>query len=142
MERASKLFGGMQLPGGTISREELACAVWAGAVGKRIAAHARATRLVRSHLVIEVEDQIWRTQLMSLSAQILHNLEKSLGRGAVEHLEFRVVPLRREAQRAGNPQGTLPGARARASAPNDEANGIADPVLRSIYRASRKKALA
>jgi hypothetical protein len=124
----------MKLPGGTISPEEVACAVWPGAVGKRIAAHARAMRLVRTHLVVEVEDEIWRRQLMSLSGQILHNLEKSLGPGAVEDLEFRVVPPRRDPQRARAPL--------RAADPYDEANGIADPVLRSIYRASRKRALA
>jgi len=136
MEPASKLIRAMKLPGGTISLEEVACAVWAPAVGKRIAAHTRAARLVRTHLVVEVEDQVWRTQLMALSPHILRNLEKSLGPGAVEDLEFRVAPPRRAPERALT-------AHASASyADTDEANGIADPVLRSIYRASRKKALA
>lgn len=134
MERASKLIRAMKLPGGMISPEEVACAVWAGAVGKKVAAHSRAARLVRTHLIIEVEDDIWRRQLVSLSAQILRNLEKSLGTGAVEDLEFRVVPPRRDPQRAR--------AAAASAAPYDEANGIADPVMRSIYRAARKKALA
>ena len=136
MERASKLIRGMKLPGGTISAEEVACSVWAGAVGNKIAPHARATRLVRTRLVVEVEDKVWRTQLMALSGQILHNLEKSLGRGAVEELEFRVVPPRREPARAMTASASVGGAS------YDEADGIADPVLRSIYRASRKKALA
>ena len=78
MERASKLIRGMKLPGGTISVEEVACSVWAGAVGNKIAPHARA---------------------MTASASV-------------------------------------------GGASYDEADGIADPVLRSIYRASRKKALA
>jgi hypothetical protein len=132
MEPASKLIRRMKLPGDTISHEQVACTVWPAAVGKKIASHSRAARLVRTRLVVEVEDRIWRCQLMSLSAQILHNLEKSLGRGAVEELEFRVVPPRLDPQRAT------------VAAPGlyDEANAIADPVLRSIYRASRKKALA
>ena len=133
MERASKLIRRMQLPGGTITPEEVACTVWAGAVGKRVAAHTRAARLVRTHLVVEVEDQVWRTQLMSLSRHILRNLAKSLGPGAVEELEFRVVPPRREPQRAAV-STTLP--------LFDEADGIEDPVLRSIYRLARKKAQA
>jgi hypothetical protein len=78
---------------------------------------------------------VWRSQLNSLSAQILRNLEKSLGPGAVEELEFRIVPQRRE------PASAM-AASAGAGASYDEANGIADPVLRSIYRAARKKALA
>jgi hypothetical protein len=132
MERASKLIRRMKLPGDTISPEDVACTVWADAVGKKIASHSRAARLVRTRLVVEVEDKVWRTQLMALSGHILHNLEKSLGRGAVEELEFRVVPPRRDPQRA----------MAATAGIYDEANAIADPVLRSIYRASRKKALA
>jgi hypothetical protein len=138
MERASKLIRAMKLPGGTISAEEVARAVWPSAVGPKVARHSRAARLVKSHLVIEVEDPIWRRQLMALSGQILHNLERSLGRGAVQELEFRIAPPRRDAQRATNSLGSAPP----PAVSEDEADGIADPVLRSIYRKSRNKALA
>src|ERR1043165_93141 len=77
MERASKLIRGLRLPGDTISSEELACAAWANAVGKRIAAHTRAARLVRTKLVVEVEDRIWQRQLFTLSGHILANLTKA-----------------------------------------------------------------
>ena len=133
MERASKLIRGLRLPGDAISAEELACAAWPAAVGKKIAAHTRATRLVRDRLVIEVEDQTWQRQLFGLSHFILRNMERQLGGGLVGDLEFRVVPRRREPQRAAQ---AIPGLFA------DEANAIGDPVLRSIYRAARKKALA
>ena len=133
MEPASKLIRGLRLPSDTISAEELACAAWPAAVGKKIAAHTRATRLVRNRLVVEVEDATWQRQLFGLSGFILRNLEKHVGGGLVGDLEFRVVPRRREPQRAVE---SLPGLFA------DEANGIEDPVLRSIYRAARKKAHA
>ena len=133
MERASKLIRGLRLPGDTISAEELACAAWGPAVGKKVAAHTRAAKLVRTRLVVEVEDQVWQRQLFSLSRDILRNLEKSLGSGLVDDLEFRVAPRRREPQRA---QKAMPGLFA------DEASGIEDPVLRSIYIASRKRAQA
>ena len=55
------------------------------------------------------------------------------GGGLVEDLEFRIVPRRREARRA---ESAVPALFA------DEADGIADPVLRGIYRASRKRAHA
>ena len=135
MERASKLLRGLGLPSDTMSAGELACASWAGAVGKKIASHTRAARLVRTRLVVEVEDAVWQRQLFALSAQILRNLEKSLGAGLVDDLEFRIVPRRREPQRAM-------AAGAGATTSFDEADAIADPVLRGIYRASRKKALA
>jgi hypothetical protein len=131
MERASKLIRGLGLPGDTLSVEELACAAWPAAVGKRIASHTRAAKLVRTKLVVEVEDIIWQRQLFSLSWQILRNLVKGIGQGVVEDLEFKIVPRRREP------------ARAKVSMPLlDEADAIADPVLRGIYRASRKKAQA
>lgn len=133
MERASKLIRQLRVPGDPLSAEELACAAWAAAVGKKIAAHTRATRLVRNRLVVEVGDQTWQRQLFALTQFILRNLERHLGSGLVGDLEFRVVARRREPQRAGQ---AVPGVFA------DDANAIEDPVLRSIYRAARKRALA
>lgn len=133
MERASKLIRRLGMAGDAISAEEVACAAWPEAVGKKIATHTRAARLVRSRLVVEVEDHIWQRQLFALTPFVLHNLEKNLGPGLVNDLEFRIVPRRREPQRADQ---AIPALMA------DEAENISDPVLRSIYRASRKKALA
>jgi predicted nucleic acid-binding Zn ribbon protein len=112
--------------------EELARAAWGEAVGKKIAGHTRAARMVRTRLIVEVEDKIWQRQLFALTAHILRNLEKNLGRGVVEDLEFRILPRRREPARA---EQAVPPVL-------DEAESIADPVLRGIYRASRRKALA
>ena len=133
MERASKLIRRLRLPGDPIDQEKVACAAWALSVGRKIAAHTRAARTVRTRLIVEVEDAIWQRQLFTLTPQILGKLEQSLGRGVVEQVEFRIAPRRREPQRATALQ-PAPAA--------DEANEIADPVLRSIYRASRKRALA
>ena len=133
MERASKLIRRLPLPGGTLSGEELACAVWPQAVGKKVAGHTRAARMGRTRLIVEVEDVTWQRQLNALSRHIVWNLEQILGKGLVEDLEFRVMPRRREPQRAAE---AAPGLFA------DDAVAIADPVMRSLYRASRKKALA
>ena len=133
MERLSKLIRGLRLPGEVITESDLACAAWAQAVGKRIAAHTRAAKLVRRRLVVEVEDRIWQQQLFVLSYQIVRNLERHLGPDVVEDLEFRVVPRRLEPRRA---------VLSAAAVTADEADAIADPVLRGIYKASRTKALA
>lgn len=130
MEPAAKLIRSLGLPKDIISGEQLACAAWAAAVGKKIAVHTRASRLAGARLVVEVEDTIWRRQLLALSPHILNNLAKALGPSLVEDLEFRIVPRRREPQRAG------------AALPADEADAISDPVLRHIYRTSRKRARA
>ncbi len=133
MQRASKLLRGLKLPNETISMEELACAAWPQAVGKRLAGHTRAARMVRTRLIVEVEDAVWQRQLFTLSGHILGNLERALGARIVEDIEFRVVPRRREPQRA---ERSVP------ASPGDEAEAIADPVLRGIYRISRLKAQA
>jgi predicted nucleic acid-binding Zn ribbon protein len=133
MERASKLIRGLRLSGDVLSAEDLACAAWPQAVGKRIAAHTRASRMVRTRLIVEVEDRIWQRQLFALTPHILNNLKKAFGPGLVEDLEFRIVARRREPQRA---------AQAVPSLCPDEADGIGDPVLRGIYKASRRKAQA
>jgi len=133
MERVSKLVRGMRLAGDAITETELACAAWPEAVGKRIASHTRAAKLVRQRLVVEVEDQTWQRQLFALSHHIVRNMARQLGPGMVEDLEFRVVPRRREPQRA---------ARSVAALAADEADSIADPVLRGLYKASRARARA
>jgi hypothetical protein len=133
MERASRLMGKLTSGGGPFDADDLARAAWPLAVGKRVAARTRAARMVRTRLIVEVEDLIWKRQLFTLSQQILTNLERHLGQGIVEDLEFRVIPPRREPQRAEAAQPSLA---------LDDADRIEDPVLRGIYKTARKKALA
>jgi hypothetical protein len=134
MERASKLIRGLRLSGEVITPQQLACAAWPEAVGKKIASHTRPAKLVRTRLVIEVEDHTWQKQLFALTGEILKNLDKTLGRGLVEDLEFRIVPRRREPEVARVAMPALFAA--------DDADAISDPVLRDIYKQSRKKAQA
>jgi|SRR5579862_3859017 len=131
MQRLSKFMGKMKFPDDTVSVEQVACAAWPAAVGRRIALKARAVKLVRTHLVVEVEDAVWKYQLFALRHQIRRKLDENIGAGIVEDIEFRVVPARREPERAR----TMTTAPARV----DDAEAIADPVLRRIYKAARGK---
>ena len=130
MERASRLIGKLNFPGDSISSDELICAAWSGVVGKRIARHARAERVVRTKLIVGVDDVVWQKQLFTMSRIILAKLAQSIGEGLVDELEFRVAPQRRGPQRAEQ------------STPADEADGIEDPGLRRLYIQSRKRELA
>ena len=96
MDRASKFIRDLNLPGDAISPEELACAAWPQAVGKKIAAHTRAAKLVRNRLVVEVEDAVWQHQLFTLEPLIIRGLAKILGPGLVEETVFsnRAAPAR------------------------------------------------
>jgi len=136
MERASRVIRQLSLSGDIITPEQMALAVWPHAVGKRIAVYTRAAKLVRRRLMVEGPDAMWQRQLFTLTGFILRNLAKDLGSGVVEEVEFRVEPRRREPGRAIAADAS--------STPlfADEADAIADPVLRGIYKLSRKKALA
>ncbi len=134
MERASRFIGRLPIPGDTISVEELVRAAWPAAVGQKIAARTRVARMVRNRLIIEVEDATWQRQLFVLTGQILRNLERDLGQGVVGDIEFRIVPLRRGPQRAEQSEVRPETA--------DDADQISDPVLRTIYKKARMKALA
>jgi hypothetical protein len=131
MERAGRLISRLKLPAGAVSHERLACAAWPLAVSERIARHARAVSLVRSRLVVEVEDSIWKRQLFTLRSQILKRLDQVIGEPIVTEVEFRVAIPRRLPQRAES-----------VTVPYDEADRIEDPVLRKIYRERRKRASA
>jgi hypothetical protein len=128
MERAGRVIGKLKF---RESDEHLAVAAWRAAVGNRIALRTHAVTLVRSRLVVEVEDAVWQRQLFALRGQILKRLEEVVGRRIVEGLEFRIAVPRMGPSRA---ESLNPSA--------DEADAIRDPVLRSIYKASRKKATA
>jgi predicted nucleic acid-binding Zn ribbon protein len=128
MEPASRLLGKLKFPSDSVSAEELVCAAWEAVVGKRIARHARAEALVRSKLIVGVDDSIWGRQLFAMSRMIVSKLTEKLGAGLVDDLEFRVRPPKRGPQRAE---------RSTPNASDEEAQAIEDPNLRRIYINSR-----
>lgn len=132
MERAGKSLAKLRCSD-AISTDDLARAAWPAAVGKRIAIHAAAKSLVRGSLIVEVEDAIWQKQLFYLRFQILAKLQEVVGAGVITGVEFRIATPRRPPQ----PALTL-----NETKPVDEADQIADPGMRIIYKQARKKASA
>jgi hypothetical protein len=140
MERAARLFKNKSVHREIMSDEDVLRAAWPLAVGKAIARHTSHVKLVRSKLVVEVEDAIWQRQLHTLSFQILDRLRKFTGNAVLTELEFRIAIPRRTAQRAESTEPFVPGLPSQAQ--RDEAETILDPVLKKVYRLSRKKASA
>jgi hypothetical protein len=128
MERAGRLIGKLKL---CATPEELARAAWPVAVGKRIAAHSAAVRLDGSCLVVEVEDAVWQGHLTALQSQIVKRMEEVLGSALVGRLAFWPMLPRRMPQREE-----------RVARRADEADDIADPEMRRLYRVARRKATA
>ena len=135
MERAARLMKNKKISREMVTDEDVARAIWPAAVGKAIAAHTSRLKLVRNTLVVEVEDAIWQKQLFVLSHQILNSLHKLTGPSCIDSIEFRIGLPRRVPQRAGSLQ-------TEANAPYDDAETIQDPVLKKVYRLSRKRATA
>jgi predicted nucleic acid-binding Zn ribbon protein len=138
MERAARFIRKNKFSQEILTDEQLARAVWPAAVGKAIARHTSRLKLVRGTLVVEVEDAIWQKQLYPLTGQILDRLQKVMGSELVEDLEFRVAIPRRQIMRAA----TLDQQMDTGERNFDEADTIQDPVLKKVYRLSRKKATA
>jgi len=138
MERVARLIKNSKISQGIFSDDDLARAIWPAAVGKAIAAHTGRVKMVRATLLVEVEDAIWQKQLYPLTSQILARVRKLTGSETIQDIEFRVAIPRRQPQRAGACNEGM-GDEARST---DESDEIRDPVLRRVYRMSRKKATA
>ncbi len=137
MERAARLIKNKKVSREILSDEDIARAVWPSAVGKSIAAHTSRIKLVRTTLVVEVEDATWQKQLHYLSAQIVARVRALTGSDTVQDIEFRIGLPRREPQRA---ESNGPGLFGTANSTEDDADSIQDPVLKKVYRLSRRKA--
>jgi hypothetical protein len=125
MQRAGRLVTRLKIKTASLSSEELAAAAWPSAVGKRLAGRTGPVRLFGHKLVVEVEDNTWQRQLMTLTPQILPKLQAILGPELVQHLEFRVGAPRREP--------------ARAEVADPRADGIEDPIFKLLYLTSRAR---
>lgn len=135
MERAGRLIAKLKPAGRHLNSGEFVIAAWRAAVGHRLATRTRAVALHRNTLIVEVEDDLWRKNLSLLRAQLLKNLSDLLDDQAPAAIEFRIGIPRRPP--ASEPVFTLSPSRL-----HDEADRIADPVLRRIYLNSRRKAAA
>ncbi|MCL4782441.1 MAG: DUF721 domain-containing protein [Bryobacterales bacterium] len=104
---------------------------WKSAVGATIANHSRVLQLRGTTLHIGVDDAVWKSQLEQMHSHVLERIRSTSGAGLIEKVAFRVVPPRIRPQAEQTPL-------LRA----DEADRIEDPLLRRIYKDSRRKAQA
>lgn len=140
MERAGRIIAKLRTAQKHFTREELTLAAWPAAIGKRLAGRTRAVALQGESLVVLVEDDQWRRNLYGLRQQILRNLSDLMEGAAPHSVEFRIgVPRRPPVQAEAVGAFALTPPQTRKA---DDADGIADPVLRRIYMNSRRKAQA
>jgi len=141
MERAARVLRKAQQSRSILDDSQAIEAVWPTAVGRSIARHVSRLRLVRSTLVVDVDDVIWQRQLRTLGTQILERIKLLLPDVPITGLEFRIGLPRRSAQRA--PAAFASGPEVSSDKiTQDEADRIQDPVLKKVYQISRRKASA
>jgi hypothetical protein len=141
MERAARVLRKGKLSRSILDDGQAIEAVWPAAVGRSIARHTSRLRLVRSILVVDVEDAIWQRQLHTLDAQIVERIRLLLPDVTLAGIEFRIGVPRRDPQRALL-ASTGRAATLFATTGDDEAERIQDPVLKKVYQISRRKASA
>jgi hypothetical protein len=139
MERAARLIKKNKYSRQMISDEDIVRGLWASAVGPAIARHTCRLKIVRSTLIVEVEDAVWQKQLSRLSHQVAAQVRKLTGSGSIEEVEFRVGVPKREMMRE---ERVTPVRQQEPVEPRDESDQIQDPVLKKVYRLSRKRAIA
>ena len=128
MERAGRLIGTLKITKDLGDPELRARAAWNVAAGKKIAEHTRVAALVRTTLVVEVEDQVWQRQLNTLRHFLLRNLRTTLGEALISEIDFRPMPDIFKVPRRGVQRATA----------SRSANGIQDPVLDALYSKSKR----
>ncbi len=136
MQRAAGFIKNKNISRELLSDDDVVRAIWPTAVGKAISAHATPAKIVRTTLIVEVEDAIWQKQLHALSTQIVNRLQKLTGNGNVNAVEFRIAIPRRQPAREETRRTEL------LAAESDEADRIQDPVLKKVYQMSKKRASA
>ncbi|MBV9082474.1 MAG: DUF721 domain-containing protein [Acidobacteriaceae bacterium] len=136
MERAARLIRNAKYRHDLIADDDIVRGIWPAVVGKPIARHTGRLRVVRATLVVEVEDAIWQRQLHALGHQIVERLQKLMGSAQIQDVEFRVGVPGRPPQRAQSSQSRAVLTDFQAG---DEADMIQDPVLKKVYRLSRKR---
>lgn len=138
MERAGRLL--VKIKSDTICAEDLTRKAWPRAVGAKVANRTRVVQMVRDRLVIEVEDDIWRKQLVPLTSQILRRLESFLGPAIVGDIEFRIGAPRIRPQRE-TPLPLFDHVEPPSHIP-EEAKRIENPIFRRLYLRSRNQRVA
>ncbi len=133
MKRAIQLLTKSKVADRCLTPEQRIIAAWPVSVSPVIARHTEAATVNNGVLIVDVEDRIWQRQLERFRHQIVAAIHKTTGGDQPTEIKFRL-----RAQRLGPIREELPVRD--ASAPQDDADRIVDPVLGRIYKANRKRA--
>ena len=68
--------------------EQRAVTEWAEIVGEKVAEHTRAVKVDRGRLFVEVDSPVWSQELTFMKRKIVREINRRIGREAIEHVHF------------------------------------------------------
>ena len=68
--------------------EQRAVVEWPEVVGRRIAEHARAVRVDRGRLFVQVDSPVWSQELSMMKRDILRQMNDRIGRDVIDNVHF------------------------------------------------------
>lgn len=68
--------------------ENLSIAFWDVTVGKEIARHTEPYKVADGILFVRVDNDVWRTELTYMKNEILHKLNRKIGKKAITEIKF------------------------------------------------------
>jgi len=84
--------------------EQVVCAAWNRVVGEAVSAHTVPLRLYEKRLIVITSDSTWKTQLETMSREIILAVNRLLGAEIVTFIEYRVDPYQVKALRKRAPE--------------------------------------
>lgn len=81
-----------QLPPNQELQERWAIIAWKQSVGEALGKRTRPFRLHKKTLIVTVPSPVWQREMRQLEKEVLGKLQRVMGQGIVQALEFRVDP--------------------------------------------------
>lgn len=115
-------------------RSAFVLAAWRRVAGEQLRQRTEPIEFAQKRLTLAVENETWRRHLQDLSGDMLYSLNKILGHGTVNFIEFRIDPASMNSARGKG--GTDDSSASRAALTPElrkAAEAIADEGLRENF---------
>lgn len=85
-------------------RDAFIFSAWRKIAGESLCEHTVPFRMFGKHLIVAVEDKMWKRHLELLSDQMIFKLNSLLNKEAVTFIEFRIAPETVESEKSQRPK--------------------------------------
>jgi hypothetical protein len=129
-----------------VAKEQRVFGVWEEAVGEQLAQNTRPVAAYQGALTVLVRDSAWLHELQYMKAEIVKKLNRTLGKGVIRELRFRVGSWEDGEQKPGKEEAAGPVeldpavvAEAEAAVAVIKDARLREQVLRTLLASGRKE---